>query len=93
MVAVLSVGGPGPRLPTGWDFALPVYIVLSLVLIRFAVRVRITPWTLVGSVAAGIMWDWASHAWGLVPALALSVLLALMAGAVLRRIATGGRGR
>jgi hypothetical protein len=84
---VLSVGGPGPNLPTTWDLALPVYIVLSLVLIRSVVGVRISPWTLLGSVAAGIVWDWASHAWGVVPAGALAILLALMARALIGRIA------
>jgi hypothetical protein len=90
---VLSVGGPGPQLPNAWDFALPVYILLSLVLIRFVIRIRVSGWTLLGAVAAGVVWDWASHAWGVVPAGALAVLLTLLAGAVLRRIATGGRGR
>jgi hypothetical protein len=93
VIAVLSVGGPGPRLPTAWDFALPAYIACSLVLLRFVVRIRVTPWTLLGSVAAGIVWDWSSHAWGVVPTGALAVLLALMAGAILRRIAASGRDR
>jgi hypothetical protein len=77
-------------LPNAWDFALPLYILLSLVLIRVVVRATVTPWTLLACLVAGVTWDWAGHAWGVVPAAALAILLALTARAVLRRVDAGG---
>ncbi len=93
MHAILAVGGPGPELTPSWDFWLPAYVFLSLVLIVLFVRPRVTVWTGIACLASGALWDWLSHAIGVVPAAAIVVLVAVIAGAVFRRIAPLGRGR
>jgi hypothetical protein len=93
MDAFLAVGGPGPQLATNWDFWLPAYVVLSFLLLVVFVRSRITPWTAAVCLATATLWAWADNAMGVVPAAALAVVLAIVAGAVRRRIVPLGRAR
>lgn len=93
MLTILAVGGPGPELAPNWDFWLPAYVLLSLLLIVLFVSPRLTVWTGIACLAGGTLWDWLSHAIGVVPAVAIVVLVAVIVGAVFRRIAPIGRGR
>ena len=93
MDSILAVGGPGPQIPPSWDFWLPGYMVLSFLLILVFVRGRVTPWTAAICLVAGTLWAWADNAMGVVTAGALAVLVAVLIGAVRRRIAAFGRGR
>ncbi|MGH2634691.1 MAG: hypothetical protein ACRDHU_00845 [Actinomycetota bacterium] len=93
MDTILAVGGPAPQIPPNWDFWLPAYMVLSFLLIVTLVRGRVTPWTGAVCLAAGTLWAWADNAMGVVPAGALAVLVAVLIGAVRRRIAAVGRQR
>jgi hypothetical protein len=93
MTEMLAVGGPVPEITPNWDFWLPAYMVLSLLLIAVFVRVRITPWTGIACLVSGTLWAWLDNAIGVLPAGAVAVLVALLAGAVLPRISPSGRGR
>jgi hypothetical protein len=87
-ITQLAVGGPGPVLEPSWDFWLPAYVLLSfLLIVAFVVR-RIALWTGVASLVAGTVWAWVDNALGVIPAAALAVLVAVLAGACVRRIAT-----
>jgi hypothetical protein len=91
MDAILAVGGPGPQIPPNWDFWLPAYVLLSFLLIAVFVRGRITPWTGVVCLVTGTLWAWADNAMGVVPAGALAVFVAVLVGALRRRITASGR--
>lgn len=84
---MVAVGGPGPEIATNWDFWLPAYMLLSLVLIVLFVRIRVTPWTGIASLAAGTLWAWLDNAIGVLPAGAVTVLVAFFAGGIARRVA------
>jgi hypothetical protein len=89
----VAVGGPGPVLTPSWDFWLPAYMVLSFAFIVLFVRRRITVFTGVACLVFGTVWAWVDNALGVIPAGALAFLVALLAGAVVRRIAPAGGGR
>jgi len=88
---MVAVGGPGPGLAANWDFWLPAYILLSLLLIVLFVRIRVTPWTGIACFVAGTLWAWLDNAIGVLPAGAVAVLVAMISGGVLRRISPFGR--
>jgi hypothetical protein len=87
MRSPVAVGGPGPVLEPTWDFWLPAYMLLSFLLIVVVVR-RITLWTAIAGFAGGTAWAWVDNALGVIPAAALAVLVAVLAGACARRIAS-----
>jgi hypothetical protein len=87
MRAHVAVGGPGPVLEPTWDFWLPAYMLLSFLLIIVVVR-RVSIWTAVAGFAAGTAWAWIDNALGVIPAAALVVLVAVLAGAWARRADT-----
>lgn len=91
MVALVGVGGPGPRIAPSWNFWLPAYMFLSFLLLVFVVHVRVGAWAGVGAFVCGTLWAWADDPLGVLPAGALGVLVALLASAVVRRIAPLGR--
>ncbi len=86
MEALLAVGGPGPQITPSWDFWLPGYMLLSFLLLVVLVRSRVTPWTAAVCLATGTLWSWTDNAMGVVPAAALAVFVAVLAGAVRRRM-------
>jgi hypothetical protein len=86
----VAVGGPGPVLTPSWDFWLPAYMALSFVLIVVFVSRRVTPFTGVACLVVGTLWAWVDNALGVVPAGTLAFLVAVLAGAFARRIATAG---
>lgn len=90
--SILAVGGPGPQSATEWDFWLPAYILLSFVLMVGFARMRLT-WRLgVAGFLVGTLWAWVDNAVGVIPAAALAVLIAVVAGAIRGRTsALGGR--
>ena len=90
---MVAVGGPGPEIATNWDFWLPAYVLLSLVLIVLFVRIRITPWTGVACLVAGTLWAWLDNAIGVLPAGAVAVLVAVVSGGVRRKIMPSDRSR
>jgi hypothetical protein len=86
---IVAVGGPGPVLTPNWDFWLPAYVLASFVLIVLFVSRRVTLVTGVACLATGTLWAWIDNGLGVVPAGALALLVAVLAGAVARRLATG----
>jgi hypothetical protein len=90
--AILAVGGPGPQSAPEWDFWLPAYVLLSFVIMVGFVRIRLT-WKIgVASFLAGTLWAWIDNAVGVVPAAALAVLIAVLAGILRGRTSPlGGR--
>jgi hypothetical protein len=89
MTTIVAVGGPGPVLTPNWDFWLPAYVLASFVLIVLFVSRRITPVTGFACLATGTLWAWIDNGLGVVPAGALALLVAVLAGAVVRRFAAG----
>jgi hypothetical protein len=92
ILATVAVGAPIPQGASEWDFWLPSYILVSFLLILGFVHMRLT-WKLgVASFLAGTVWAWVDNAVGVLPAAALAVLLAVIAGAIRGRAsALGGR--
>jgi hypothetical protein len=83
--ANLAVGVPMSQTASEWDFWLPAYILLSFLLMVGFVRVPVT-WRLgVASFLAGTLWAWVDNAVGVIPAAALAVLVAVLAGAIRSR--------
>jgi hypothetical protein len=82
---LLGVGGP--RLPVGggFDFWLPTYMVLTFLLARSVVGMRLSPVVGVVAFAGGTLWAWSDNGLGIVPAAALAILLAIVAGGIRRR--------
>ncbi|HYX80106.1 MAG TPA: hypothetical protein VE976_05800 [Actinomycetota bacterium] len=85
MLAAVAVGGPGPVLPVRWDFSLPLYVLLSLVLAIAIARFRLTPWTALACFAAATVWKWTADAFGVVTAASLAILVAAVLGMVRNR--------
>jgi VanZ family protein len=80
VLAALAVGGPGPVLPVRWDFSLPLYVLLSLVLAIAIARFRPTAWTALACLAAATLWKWTAEVLGVVPAASLAILAAAALG-------------
>src|SRR5919204_303719 len=80
-----SGGGPRPVLPVRWDFSLPLYVLLSLVLVIAIARFRLTPWTALACFAAAAVWRWTADAFGVVTAASLAIFVAAVLGTVRNR--------
>jgi hypothetical protein len=69
----------------GFDVWLPLYVVLS-----FAIVIAVTGWrvnlrrTLL-AIACGMVWAWSVNRLGVIPAAALALLVAVVAGTIVRR--------
>lgn len=85
MEALLGVGGPRLAAQGGFDFWLPTYMVLTLLLAHLVVGIRLSPVMGIVAFAGGTLWAWSANGLGIVPAAALSVLLAIVAGGIRRR--------
>jgi hypothetical protein len=84
MDAVLGVGGLRVRPEGGFDFWLPAYMVLTFVLARSIVGMRLSPMIGVVAFAGGTLWAWSANAFGIPPAAALALLLAIGARGIRR---------
>lgn len=87
METVLGVGGLRFAAGGDFDFWLPLYMLLSFLLIRSAARKRLTVPTAIASFVAGTLWAWWAGAFGVIPAGATAVLVALAAGTIAQRVA------
>jgi hypothetical protein len=85
MEAMLGVGGPRVPAEGGFDFWLPTYMVLTFLLARSVVGMRLSPVIGIVAFAGGTLWAWFANGLGIVPAAALAVLLAIVAGGIRRR--------
>jgi hypothetical protein len=85
MDTLLGVGGPRAPAGGGFDFWLPTYMVLTFVLVRSVVGIRLLLVVGVLAFAGGTLWAWSANGLGVVPAAALAVLLAIVAGGIRRR--------
>jgi hypothetical protein len=85
MDALLGVGGLRVRPQGGFDFWLPAYMLLTFLLALAVVGMRFSPMTGVLAFAGGTLWAWSANGLGIVPAAALAVLLAIVAGGIRRR--------
>jgi hypothetical protein len=85
MTAILAVGVPREAVAGGFDFWLPLYMVLTLVLVRVVAGLRISVVSAVAAFVGGTIWAWWADASGTIPAAALALLLAFVAGEVVRR--------
>jgi hypothetical protein len=85
MDGLFGVGGLRVRPEGGFDFWLPAYMLLTFLLARAVVGMRLSPMTGVVAFAGGTLWAWSAHSFGIVPAAALAVLLTIVAGLVRRR--------
>jgi hypothetical protein len=85
MDALVGVGGLRVRPEGGFDFWLPAYMLLTFLLVRRVVGMRLSPTTGVVAFAGGTFWAWSAHGLGILPAAALAVLLAIVAGGIRRR--------
>ena len=81
----LGVGGLRVRPEGGFDFWLPAYMVLTFLLARSVVGVRLFAVVGIVAFAGGTLWAWSADELGIVPAAALAILLAIMAGGIRRR--------
>jgi hypothetical protein len=86
MDAILGVGVPRDGVAGGWDFWLPFYILLTLLLVRVVVGFRITVWTSIAAFVAGSLWAWSVDVFGVIQAGGTAVLIAIAAGAIARRV-------
>jgi hypothetical protein len=90
MDATLGVGvGAWPEPSGGFDLWLPVLAVGCLVLIRVIVGLKITPATAAAAVVAATLWAVLRDAVGVLPSIATLILVAILAGALVRRVAPG----
>ena len=88
MDAILGVGvGAWPRPTGGYDLWLPVLVLLALFLIRVFAGLRITGPMAAAAVLGGTLWAWGRDAFGVIPSTAGAVLVAFLAGALVRRVA------
>ena len=85
---ILGVGVPRQVTHGGFDFWLPTYVVLSLVLLMSLGRLRLGVASLVAAFVAGTAWAWVAGTTGVLPAAAGAVLLAIALGAGVRRLRT-----
>lgn len=85
MDVVIGVGGLRVRPEGGFDFWLPTYMVLTFLLARSVVGMRLSPAIGIFAFAGGTVWAWSANGLGVVPAAALAVLLAIVAGGIRRR--------
>jgi hypothetical protein len=73
--------------PSGdYDLWLPVLVLLSFVLIRVLGGLRFGVRSAVAALVLGTLWSWSTEPLGVLPATALAVLLAFVAGGIVRRI-------
>ena len=79
MQILVAVGGPGPTLPTDWDFWLPSYVILSLILMLAVFRLRFSARTCVAAFVLGTLWAWLDDPLGVVPASASVALVVVLA--------------
>jgi hypothetical protein len=84
MDAVLGVGGFRVRPEGGFDFWLPTYMVLTFLLARSVVGMRLSPMIGIVAFAGGTLWGWSADGLGIPPAAALALLLAIVAGGIRR---------
>jgi hypothetical protein len=85
MEALLGVGGPRSPSSGGFDFWLPTYMILTFLFTRSIVGIRHVPVAGVVGFAGGTLWAWSANGLGVVPAAALAILLAIVAGGIRRR--------
>jgi hypothetical protein len=86
MRPVLGVGVPmWGDVGGGFDVWLPLYMVSTLLLIRFVARIRLSVTSSIAAFAGGTLWAWWAGSAGAIPAAALAVLLAVVLGEVVRR--------
>jgi len=87
MGTILGVGvGMWPDPSGGYDLWLPVLVLISFVLIRVVGGLRFGVRTAVAALVLGTLWSWSAEAIGVLPATAWAVLVALVAGGVVRRV-------
>ena len=78
----------------GFDVWLPLYVLLSLLLVTIAKGRGLTFRTSLIALVAGMFWSWSVNVLGVIPAAAFAVLASVIAGAVVRRHRrTPGAGR
>ena len=88
MDAILGVGiGAGPRPSGAFDVWLPVLVLLALLLFRVIGGLRITVPVAAAAAVGGILWAVGRDAFGVIPSAAGAVLVAYVAGTVIRRVA------
>lgn len=75
-----------PDASGGFDAWLPVFVLLSFVLLRGVARLRFTWRTSVAALVGGTLWSWAKDAIGVIETSALAVLVAFAAGVAIRRL-------
>lgn len=91
---MLGVGVPRVELLGGdFDLWLPLYMLLSFLLIRTAARVRLTIATSVVAFVGGTLWAWSAGVFGVIPAGATAVLVAIAAGGIVQRVLRPQAGR
>ncbi len=85
MDALLGVGGLRVRPEGGFDFWLPTYMLLTFLLSCSVVGVQRLLVMGIVAFVGGTFWAWSANGLGVVPAAALAVLLAIVAGGIRRR--------
>lgn len=85
MDALLGVGGLRVRPEGSFDFWLPTYMVLTFLLARSVVSMRLSPVIGIVAFAGGTVWAWSANGLGILPGAALAVLVAILAGGIRRR--------
>ncbi|HET7236120.1 MAG TPA: hypothetical protein VFK59_06775 [Actinomycetota bacterium] len=69
----------------GFDVWLPVYVVLSFALVMAVVGWGLTTRRALVALAGGMTWSWAVNVLGVIPAASLALVIAVLAGAIVRR--------
>jgi hypothetical protein len=83
---MVGFGVPVPgELDGGFDVWLPLYLVLSFVLVMNVVGWRVSVRATIASVVGGHLWWWATTPLGVIPAAAAALLVVLAATEVGRR--------
>jgi len=82
---VVGVGGTFVNVGGGFDVWLPLYIFLSFVLVHGVTGWYVTLRKTLMAVALGMFWSWSVNVIHVIPAAATAVLIACIAGMIVRR--------
>jgi hypothetical protein len=85
---LLAVGGPGPTISGGWDFA-PLALILTLIVLMRWAGIHLRAGTLACAVAGGLLLDLVTDAVHLSFLTAMALLTLIFAVIALRRMPSG----
>jgi hypothetical protein len=92
VVETIAVGGTFVNVGGGFDVWLPLYMFLSFVLVHMATGWYVTLRKTLVAVALGMFWSWSVGVISVIPAAAAAVLIACIAGMIVRRRTRPTRG-